>query len=107
MPNPNESAFPHTIYQSGLCGIQEPTHVYPGLTRRELACIELCLPETGDPELDAMIWRAARRKVAGMAMQGMLACIVNDTRPYAMIAENALHSADALLAALEDKTDGK
>lgn len=35
---------------------------YPGLTKRDLACIELRIPATGDAELDALIARAQRRR---------------------------------------------
>ncbi len=45
----------------------------PGLTKRELACIELRIPETGDEELDALITKARRQKIAAKAMQGILA----------------------------------
>lgn len=44
-----------------------------GLTKRERACIELRIPESGDEELDALIAKAQRRDMAAMAMQGLLA----------------------------------
>ena len=49
------------------------TWQHPGLTKREHACIALRVPETGDPEIDALIRTAQKRDVAAMAMQGILA----------------------------------
>lgn len=52
-----------------------PIHRTPfgGLTKREYAAIHLCVPDSGDPEIDAMINRARRDRFAGAALQGLLA----------------------------------
>ena len=70
-----------------------------GLTKREHACIALRVPETGDPEIDALIRTAQRRDVAAMAMQGLLSnhTLSGNWEEYA---SSATKSADALLAAL-------
>ena len=76
-----------------------------GLSKREQACIQLCVPETGDPELDEIIRKAQRAKFSGLAMQGLLSRSekligVEDT--YTKI---SVLMADLLLAALEKQND--
>lgn len=70
-----------------------------GFTKREAAAIALRVPESGDPDLDAMIRTAQRRDLAAMAMQGMLA---EDAEAYTFegLAVASLKTADALLSAL-------
>lgn len=74
----------------------------PGLTKREYACIHLGIPETGDPELDEIIRKSERNRLAGLAMQGMLAA---QTRTVFLepkvIREIAVRQADNLLKELE------
>jgi len=68
-----------------------------GLTKREQACIQLGIPETGDAELDAIIMKAERKRIAAKAMQGL------DLKKYhgkACMAEDAVGMADALLKEL-------
>jgi hypothetical protein len=48
------------------------TEQLKGLTKREYACIKLGIPKTGDPELDEIIKKAERKRIAGLAMQGIL-----------------------------------
>lgn len=43
-----------------------------GFTKRERACIDLRIPESGDAELDALIEKALRREMAAKAMEGMI-----------------------------------
>ena len=43
-----------------------------GLTKREYACIKLGIPETGDTELDDLINKSERKRIAGLAMRGLL-----------------------------------
>lgn len=76
-----------------------PGEIETGLTKREHAAIALRVPESGDPDLDAMIRTAQRRDLAAMAMQGMLA---EDAEGYTFenLAVGALKTADALLSAL-------
>lgn len=70
-----------------------------GLTKREYFAGLLRVPESGDPDLDAMIRTAQRRDLAAMAMQGMLA---EDAEAYTFegLAVASLKTADALLSAL-------
>lgn len=42
-----------------------------GLTKREYAAIHLRVPDSGDPELNAMIRTAQRNELAARAMQGI------------------------------------
>lgn len=67
---------------------------FTGLTKREYACIHLGIPESGDAELDALIRKAERKKIAAMAMQGLIPGNVE---------EYAIDIAEALLSALEPK----
>ncbi len=53
--------------------IIDRVEIYTGLTKRESACIQLGIPESGDPELDALIRKSNRQKAAVAAMEGMLA----------------------------------
>jgi hypothetical protein len=95
--NLDKPAMPHvsSYFDGG-----EPNEISPGLTAREHACIQLRVPKSGDPELDALIREAVRRDLAGKAMQGMLS-----SHYPAVTSEHhsiwAVAAADALLAALE------
>ena len=44
-----------------------------GLSVREIAAIQLRVPDSGDEQIDAMIRQANRRDFAGQAMAGILA----------------------------------
>ena len=44
-----------------------------GLTKREHFCLQMGVPETGDPELDDIIRKGERKRIASMAMQGLIA----------------------------------
>jgi hypothetical protein len=44
-----------------------------GLTKREQFCLQMGVPETGDPELDDIIRKGERKRIAAMAMQGLIA----------------------------------
>lgn len=115
MKNADMPAFsaPNIIGSGSNNTINAPSGT--GLTKREQACIALRVPETGDPELDALIRTAQRRDVAAMAMQGIVSSIHSDyeyqrIRSLAQasglptvsewIARDACKQADALLAAL-------
>lgn len=52
----NQPAFP--------CESELHGKPHKGLTARQYACIHLCVPESGDPELDELIRKAQRRNVA-------------------------------------------
>ncbi|MFJ5538585.1 hypothetical protein [Vreelandella titanicae] len=84
-----------------------------GLTKRERACIDLRIPESGDAELDALIEKARRKEMAAKAMQGILANPTGNQEPEGAEPESVIEIvvlvstrfADALLAELE-RTDG-
>lgn len=100
MSNGNKSAFPTNDLASAINGA--PPLLLAGLTKRELACIELRIPETGDKELDAIIRKAQRRDSAAMAMQGVLSSgeNLNGAHTPDNVAFFARICADALLAEL-------
>ncbi len=49
-----------------------------GLTKRERACIDLRIPESGNAELDVLIAKAQRRDAAVAAMQGLMDAWIRD-----------------------------
>ena len=71
-----------------------------GLTKRERACIDLRIPESGNAELDVLIAKAQRRDTAAMAMQGYNANASESQMPSSRTAELSIQDADALLAEL-------
>lgn len=76
-----------------------------GLTKREHAAIALRIPESGDPDLDAMIRKAQRRDLALTLFTGKASVHYECCEHLAMIQET-MRLVDALLAAL-DATNGK
>ncbi len=97
----HEPAFPKRSND-----LTRPQH--DGLSKRELACIELRVPKTGDPELDAIIREARLADAAGLAMQGLLAnknCNPN-TFTDAAVAEWSVSVAAALISELEKQKNG-
>ena len=76
-----------------------------GLTKREQACITLLIPESGDDELDSLIRKSLRQKLAGEVLNGWLARCANV--PHAAriepegTVEGALQFADELIKQLE------
>ena len=84
-----------------------PYH-FSGLTPREHAAIELRVPSSGIPELDAMIRSANRRELAGRMMAAWIGApgYGDDARSNDdKAATYAVSSADALLTALEGETE--
>lgn len=81
---------------------------YYGLTKREQACISLGTPETGDEELDAIIKKSERKRIASKAMMAYLNGQLSWTNgvdggytpPPEEAAKEAVNYADALLAEL-------
>ena len=72
------------------------------LTSKEYAAIHLCVPDSGNDELDAMIKRAQRERLAGQIAVGVISN--PDTFKFhndVEIAEMALTIADAVIAAGE------
>ena len=72
-----------------------------GFTKRERACIDLRIPESGDAELDALIEKARRQDFAAKAMQGLLSSASGEYVPM----DVATGIADELIADLE-RADG-
>ena len=82
-----------------------------GLTKREKFCLEMGVPNTGDPVLDEIIIKGNRNKAAMMAMQGLLSGKVVEgletqsrelgIQPENIIARMSIEMADALLKELE------
>ena len=74
---------------------------------RAYAAIHLCMPESGDAELDVMIRKAQRYRLEEMALQGML---VNakfhpgDDNPLQRYSVFARLATDAMIAARERGT---
>jgi hypothetical protein len=71
-----------------------------GLTKREMFCLHNDVAETGDAELDEIIKKGNKQKLAMAAMQGILA---NSSNGMSYAARDAVLMADELLAKL-DKT---
>lgn len=101
MPNLDDLAHPFIER-----GSDQGESISLGLTKREHAAILLRVPESGDPDLDAMIRTAQRRDLAAMAMQGMIAAgwDSGDVRAYEgwrdEMGREAARYADAILSAL-------
>lgn len=72
-----------------------------GLTKREQFCLQMGAPETGDPELDDIIQKGERKRIAAIAMQGFISYGSADTLYGAKLARLSVHYADALLKELE------
>ena len=70
-----------------------------GLTKREQACLTMGVADTGDAELDAIITKGNKNKLAGLAMQSLLTHYGTDGADEC--ASYAVEYADALLEALE------
>jgi hypothetical protein len=66
---------------------------------REYAAIHLCVPDSGNDELDAMIRRAQREKLAGKALSGIIAHPEGPAGDWEKCAKDALKIADAVIAA--------
>ena len=101
----DEPAYPY----SALTPDRMPT-IYDdqkGLTKRERACIDLRIPESGNAELDVLIAKAQRRDLTATASQGILG-----SRNGFLVdvgVENcpdwAVQAADCLLAKLAKEND--
>ena len=72
-----------------------------GLTKREHFCLEMGVAETGDTELDEIINKGNRIKLAGLAMQGVLASDVDNVITVSRAVLVAIEAADALLTELD------
>lgn len=77
-----------------------------GLNKRETFCLHMGVAETGDAELDAIIRKGNRQK---MATQMMEACRSRNSEygSWEDMAKDALEMTDALLAELDRTSSGK
>lgn len=106
----DDSAMPTKDYvqDCGPDGSQGPHMLelnYGGFTKRERACIDLRIPESGDAELDALIKKARRQEFAAKALQGLLAKHGDDDYSHDQLARYSVERAYALIDQLE-RTDG-
>lgn len=77
---------------------------YSGMTVREYAAIHLCVPDSGDDELDVIIRRAQRERLAGKVLAGLYASDdPNDGVDEKDRATYCYKVADAVIAAGEVK----
>lgn len=100
MKNADNPINPTTETKYNLSGRYNLEHL--GLTKREYACIHLGIPETNDEELNDIIHKAERKKIAEKVMQGLISsCDWNVTKFDIYLAhvtsENALKLTDTLL----------
>lgn len=82
------------------------------LTKREQACITLQIPESGDEELDDLIRKARRQKLAGEAMEGLMSLYWEAIDQYdsgkelvGCQCESAIEYADELIKQLDNDND--
>jgi hypothetical protein len=71
---------------------------YTGFTKREQACLTMGVADTGCAELDAIIDQGNKQRLAGLAMQGMLAKGTYANNSASVVAESY---ADSLLQQLK------
>lgn len=69
-----------------------------GLTKREQFCLQMGVPETGDPDLDDIIRKGECKRIAAMSMQGI--CASGPAISNQLIASEAVALADLLLKGL-------
>lgn len=87
----------------GQIGLGEVNPSTCGLTKLEQACIALGIPETGDPELDALILKSERKRISAMAMQALASAHDSDgvwSHSEGDVAFHAVRYADELLEEL-------
>jgi len=99
MNNADMPAMPQD-YTTWCEGIGNCPTAGAGLTKREQFCLQMGVPETGDPELDDIIRKGNKQKLTAMAMQGFISAGVNGMPNSAEIALLATSYADALLKEL-------
>lgn len=92
------SAFPIQVH------VSPNSEVHYGLTVRQYAAIELCVPDSGTPWLDEMIRQAQRRQATLAALQGLCAFpgTVGGETSSASHGRTSVDYADAALKALGD-----
>jgi len=95
MSNLNDSAFPIPLNPGSSYQGHGPAD---GFSKRERACIDLRIPESGDVELDALIEKARRQEFAAKVL-------CDSKGDQGLLSHYALSVADALIAEI-DRTDG-
>lgn len=111
--NPNDPAFPVHIPKPPNWEDAELNKRYAemmqqsiGLTKREYACISLGIAETGNVEIDGLIRKAERKRIAAKAMEGLLSnSVLPKELDISEITKGSVKIADALICALEKKSD--
>lgn len=97
----NEPAMPtlESIYHNGIIEIRSADL---GFTKKEQACLDLCLPESGTEWLDKLILKKQRQSIAAQVLNGMLAnpAIKNAVEG---IKSGSIYIADTLIAELNKK----
>jgi hypothetical protein len=86
--NTPASPVPHSQFTGGS----------DGLTKREQACITLLIPESGDEELDDLIRKSRRQKLAGEVLAGF-----NGQLGLQTATDGAIEYADELIKQLESE----
>ncbi len=82
--------------------IDDGIKIYSGLTKRETFCLRMGVAGTGDAELDKIIRKGNRQKMAAQAMNGVLASLTDeDCLSPSDLVRCAVRNADELLAELE------
>jgi hypothetical protein len=85
---------------------QTATKYIHGLSVREYAAIHLCVPDSGDADLDAMIRRAQRERLAEKVLCSMLSNHAITDHPsyeFGHMKDHCYQLADAFIAAGEIK----
>jgi hypothetical protein len=72
-----------------------------GLTKREQFCLQMGVPETGDSVLDDIIRKGERKRIAAIAMQGLITLKGSDCMDKDTTAKQCVSMAGALLKELE------
>ena len=86
-------------------GGQKYPQAHPGMTVRQYAAIHLCVPDSGDADLDAMIRRAQRERLAGKIIMGLVTNPNDEPsiEPNIFTTSWCYQVADAVIAAGEGK----
>lgn len=76
-------------------------NVYTGLTKQEYACIKLGIPESGDQDIDALIRKSNRMRIAEKSMEGLLGNHYDNSRTIKATINISIQLADELLKELK------
>jgi len=82
MNNADMPAMPQD-YTTWCEGIGNCPTAGAGLTKREKFCLQMCVPETGDPELDDIIRKGNEQKASIAIMKGLFSGDFMDIRDMA------------------------